>query len=236
MKKLILAGALGFVVLTGTNLPGLEATKASAATLNMEVKDVTKSYSLSSYEVSQKESFNLKKGEELTVFVYNSGFPISYTVYDADNQVIGTYNANSPYGRVFKAQKDGEISVQFQAGVNSSYVKKMSFTSKFTLSKYTTDVANTKKVESVLDEGTSVFEAEIIEVGKDYVVVKSEALNSGRSEVDTGTIYFQATKVPDVKVGDQVRVKGMFIGHEWSNSSVDASIEKLNTEDVWVWS
>ncbi|PFJ14063.1 ATP F0F1 synthase subunit alpha [Bacillus cereus] len=31
MKKLILAGALGIVALTGTNLPGVEATKASAA-------------------------------------------------------------------------------------------------------------------------------------------------------------------------------------------------------------
>lgn len=82
-----------------------------------------------------KESFNLKKGEELTVFVQNSGFPISYTVFDADNQVIGTFNANSPYGRVFKAQKDGNISVQFQVGVNSTYMKKMNFTAKFAVSK-----------------------------------------------------------------------------------------------------
>ncbi|MGH0590470.1 hypothetical protein ACQVQY_31460 [Bacillus mycoides] len=31
MKKVILAGALGIAALAGTNLPGLEATKASAA-------------------------------------------------------------------------------------------------------------------------------------------------------------------------------------------------------------
>lgn len=95
----------------------------------------TKYYSMSSYEVSQKETFNLNKGEELTVFVENSGLPISYTVFDADNQIIGTYNANSPYGRVFKVQKDGNISVQFQVGVNSSYMKKMNFTAKFAISK-----------------------------------------------------------------------------------------------------
>lgn len=136
MKKVILAGALGIAVLSGMNLPGLEAPKASAATMDLEIQEVTKYYSLSSYEVSQKESFNLKKGEELTVFVTNSGFPISYTVFDADNQVIGTYNANSPYGRVFKAQKDGNISVQFQAGVNSSFMKKINFTAKFSLSKF----------------------------------------------------------------------------------------------------
>ncbi|PEA81156.1 hypothetical protein [Bacillus pseudomycoides] len=136
MKKAILAGAVGVAVLSGMNLPGLEVPKASAATMDLKIQEVTKYYSLSSYEVSQKESFNLKKGEDLTVFVNNSGFPISYTVFDADNQVIGTYNANSPYGRVFKAQKDGNISVQFQAGVNSSFMKKMNFTAKFALSKF----------------------------------------------------------------------------------------------------
>ncbi|MGG3523477.1 hypothetical protein ABES33_27515 [Bacillus pseudomycoides] len=136
MKKAILAGAVGVAVLSGMNLPGLEVPKASAATMDLEIQEVTKYYSLSSYEVSQKESFNLKKGEDLTVFVNNSGFPISYTVFDADNQVIGTYNANSPYGRVFEAQKDGNISVQFQAGVNSSFMKKMNFTAKFALSKF----------------------------------------------------------------------------------------------------
>ncbi len=104
VKKAILAGALGIVVLSGMNLPGVEASKTSAATTNLETQEVTKYYSMSSYEVSPKKSFNLNKGEELTVFVQNSGFPISYTVFDADNQVIGTYNANSPYGRVFKTQ------------------------------------------------------------------------------------------------------------------------------------
>ena len=33
MKKLILAGALGIAALSGTNLPGLELTKASAASI-----------------------------------------------------------------------------------------------------------------------------------------------------------------------------------------------------------
>ncbi|MBY0088456.1 hypothetical protein [Brevibacillus brevis] len=136
MKKAILAGALGIAVLTGGYLPGLEVSKASAATTALDTQEVTKYYSLSSYEVTQKEAFLLKKGEELTIFVNNSGFPISYTVFDADNQVIGTYPANSPYGRVFQAEKDGNISVQFQAGANSSYMKKMNFTAKFSISKF----------------------------------------------------------------------------------------------------
>ncbi|MFI8712824.1 hypothetical protein [Brevibacillus brevis] len=135
MKKVILAGALGIVVLSGVSLPGVEVSKASAATTALDMQEVTKYYSLSSNEVTQKESFSLKKGEELTIFVNNSGFPISYTVFDADNQVIGTYQANSPYGRVFQAEKDGNISVQFQAGTNSSYMKKMNFTAKFAISK-----------------------------------------------------------------------------------------------------
>ncbi|MES5955085.1 hypothetical protein QCI42_16890 [Bacillus fungorum] len=136
MKKVILAGAVGIAVLSGMNLPGAEAPKASAATTNLDIQEITKYYSMNSYEFSQKESFSLNKGEELTVFVQNSGFPISYTVFDADDQVIGTYNANPPYGRVFKAQKDGNISVQFQAGVNSSYMNKVNFIAKFALSKF----------------------------------------------------------------------------------------------------
>ncbi|MFF2529138.1 hypothetical protein ACFVS2_09520 [Brevibacillus sp. NPDC058079] len=136
MKKAILAGALGIAVLSGVSLPGLEVSNASAATTALDMREVTKYYSLSSYEVTQKESFSLKKGEELTIFVTNSGFPISYTVFDADNQVIGTYPTNSPYGRVFQAEKDGNISVQFQAGANSSYMKKMNFTAKFAISKF----------------------------------------------------------------------------------------------------
>lgn len=136
MKKVILAGALGIAVLSGMNLPGVEAPKASAATTNLDIQEITKYYSMNSYEVSQKELFSLNKGEELTVFVQNSGFSISYTVFDADDRVIGTYNANSPYGRVFKAQKDGNISVQFQAGVNSSYMNKVNFMAKFALSKF----------------------------------------------------------------------------------------------------
>lgn len=47
------------------NLPGLEVPKASAATMDLEIQEVTKYYSLSSYEVSQKESFNLKKEKTL---------------------------------------------------------------------------------------------------------------------------------------------------------------------------
>lgn len=65
MKKVILAGALGIAVLSGMNLPGAEAPKASAATTNLDIQEVTKYYSMSSYEVSQKESFNLNKGKSL---------------------------------------------------------------------------------------------------------------------------------------------------------------------------
>ncbi|QOS99906.1 hypothetical protein JNUCC42_03870 [Brevibacterium sp. JNUCC-42] len=134
-KKIILAGVLGIAGLTGASLTGLEATKASAAT-STQAQDVVKYYSLSSNEVTQKESFYLKKGEELSVIVNNSGYPITYTVYDADNKVIGTYDTYSNYGRIFKAAKDGNISVQFKSGVNSSFTKKMSFTAKFSFYKF----------------------------------------------------------------------------------------------------
>ena len=44
------------------NLPGAEAPKASAATTNLDIQEVTKYYSMSSYEVSQKNHLILIKG------------------------------------------------------------------------------------------------------------------------------------------------------------------------------
>ncbi|MFB6367541.1 hypothetical protein ACFCP7_26555 [Paenibacillus elgii] len=102
--------------------------------LNLEAREVVKYYSLTSYEESEKEAFVLNQGEELTVFVYNSGFPITYTVYDADGQALGTYNTYTPYGRIFTAQKNGPLYVQFKAGTNSSFMKKMNFSAKFSIS------------------------------------------------------------------------------------------------------
>ncbi|GMX62875.1 MULTISPECIES: hypothetical protein [Paenibacillus] len=109
-------------------------TTASSSAANLEAKEVVKYYSLTSYEETEKEAFVLNQGEELTVFVYNSGFPITYTVYDADGQALGTYNTNTPYGRIFTAQKNGPLYVQFKAGANSSFVKKMNFSAKFSIS------------------------------------------------------------------------------------------------------
>ena len=40
MKKIILAGALGIAALAGTNLPGLEATKASAASIELDLTTI----------------------------------------------------------------------------------------------------------------------------------------------------------------------------------------------------
>lgn len=113
---------------------GTAGTTAPSSYANLEAREVVKYYSLTSYEETEKEAFVLKKGEELTVFVYNSGFPITYTVYDADGQSLGTYNTNTPYGRIFTAPKNGPLYVQFKAGANSSFVKKMNFSAKFAIS------------------------------------------------------------------------------------------------------
>ncbi|KPV58593.1 hypothetical protein QJ48_15715 [Paenibacillus sp. A3] len=109
-------------------------TTAPGGYSNLEAREVVKYYSLTSYEETEKEAFVLNQGEELTVFVYNSGFPITYTVYDADGQALGTYNTNTPYGRIFTAHKNGPLYVQFKAGANSSFVKKMNFSAKFSIS------------------------------------------------------------------------------------------------------
>lgn len=111
-----------------------KARSSDAKHPKLEAREVVKYYSLVSYEETEKEAFVLNQGEELTVTVYNSGFPITYTVYDADGQSLGTYNTYTPYGRIFTAQKNGPMYVQFKAGANSSFVKKMNFSAKFSIS------------------------------------------------------------------------------------------------------
>lgn len=100
---------------------------------SLEAREVVKYYSLVSYEETEREAFVLNQGEELTVTVYNSGFPITYTVYDVDGQSLGTYHTYTPYGRIFTAHKNGPMYVQFKAGANSSFVKKMNFSAKFSI-------------------------------------------------------------------------------------------------------
>nr|WP_088832109.1 hypothetical protein [Paenibacillus tyrfis] len=139
MKKKIVSAALSTALVLSfsasvmASSPTDIGTAAPSSYANLEAREVVKYYSLTSYEETEKEAFVLKKGEELTVFVYNSGFPITYTVYDADGQALGTYNTNTPYGRIFTAQKNGPLYVQFKAGANSSFVKKMNFSAKFSI-------------------------------------------------------------------------------------------------------
>ncbi len=47
MKKLILAGALGIAALSGTNLPGLELTKANAASIESNFFNIRRTSSRS---------------------------------------------------------------------------------------------------------------------------------------------------------------------------------------------
>lgn len=140
MKKKIVSAALSMALVLSVSASVMASsptdigTAAPGSYANLEAREVVKYYSLASYEETEKEAFVLNQGEELTVFVYNSGFPITYTVYDADGQALGTYNTNTPYGRIFTAQKNGPMYVQFKAGANSSFVKKMNFSAKFSIS------------------------------------------------------------------------------------------------------
>lgn len=85
MKKIILAGALGIAALAGTNLPGLEVTKASAAsiesnlsTIEGRVVEVTDNViSVESTKYSEPISIflnstpNVKVGVEFKSYWYN---------------------------------------------------------------------------------------------------------------------------------------------------------------------
>ncbi|EMA6343318.1 hypothetical protein ACO11K_002585 [Bacillus cytotoxicus] len=123
MKNMIIAGALTLAGITGATA-FIPETKVAAAT---QEQSFTKFYSLQSGTSSEKEPIFLKKGQELTIHP-NSKTP-SYSVYDANHNLIGQYFDG--YSRIFTAQKDGNMYVQYHAP--SVYYSPVSFSVTYTI-------------------------------------------------------------------------------------------------------
>ncbi|ABS24063.1 hypothetical protein ACRS6Y_03610 [Bacillus cytotoxicus] len=123
MKNMIIAGALTLAGITGATA-FISETKVAAAT---QEQSFTKFYSLQPGTSSEKEAIFLKKGQELTIHP-NSKTP-SYSVYDANHNLIGHYFDG--YSRIFTAQTDGNMYVQYHAP--STYYSPISFSVTYTI-------------------------------------------------------------------------------------------------------
>ncbi|MBG9595387.1 hypothetical protein ACFVV6_23385 [Bacillus mycoides] len=211
MKKIILAGALGIAALSGTNLPGLELSKASAAsiesnfsTLEGRVVEVdngvivvkSKQYE-ESVSVYIDSLSNVKVGDEVKA---TGSMMRNFTEYMIANTVENTSN---------------KLGMHMKEDGSPDYV-----------------IGEVSKVGTMEDEGDGSTK---------YVVVEYPSLNGKKDIIDVfltkGQVFNTGEKVKiDMKyVGwGGISINYNTTDHIEKVHEVKSNVE--NNEDVWIWS
>ncbi|PEU75743.1 ATP F0F1 synthase subunit alpha [Bacillus cereus] len=211
MKKLILAGALGIAALSGTNLPGLEVTKASAAsiesnfsTLEGRVIEVDKGVIVvksKQYEepvsVYMDSFSNVKIGDEVKA---TGSMMRNFTEYMIANTVENTSN---------------KLGMHMKEDGSPDYV-----------------IGEVSKVGTMEEEG---------DVSTKYVGVEYPSLNGKKVIIDVfltkGQVFHTGEKVKiDMKyVGwGGSSINWNTTDHIEKVYEVKSNVE--NNDDVWIWS
>lgn len=211
MKKIILAGALGIAALSGTNLPGLELSKASAASIEsnfstlegrvVEVDNgviVVKSKQYEEPVSVYIDSFsNVKVGDEVKA----TGSMIrNFTEYMIANTVENTSN---------------KLGMHMKEDGSPDYV-----------------IGEVSKVGTMNDEGDDSTK---------YVIVQYPSVNGKKAIIDVfltkGQVFNMGEKVKiDMKyVGwGGISINYNTTDHIEKVHEVKSNVE--NNEDVWIWS
>ncbi|HHT7237852.1 MULTISPECIES: ATP F0F1 synthase subunit alpha [Bacillus cereus group] len=211
MKKLILAGALGIAALSGTNLPGLELSKASAAsiesnfsTLEGRVIEVDKGVIVvksKQYEepvsVYMDSFSNVKVGDEVKA---TGSMMRNFTEYMIANTVENTSN---------------KLGMHMKEDGSPDYV-----------------IGEVSKVGTMEDEGDGSTK---------YVVVEYPSINGKKVIIDVfltkGQVFNTGEKVKiDMKyVGwGGSSINWNTVDHIEKVHEVKNNVE--NNDDVWIWS
>ncbi|HDR6318019.1 TPA: hypothetical protein QCU53_004843 [Bacillus thuringiensis] len=211
MKKIILAGALGIAALSGTNLPGLELSKASAASMEsnfstlegrvIEVDNGVIVVKSKQYEepvsVYMDSLSNVKVGDEVKA---TGSMMRNFTEYMIANTVENTSN---------------KLGMHMKEDGSPDYV-----------------IGEVSKVGTMEDEG---------EGSTKYVVVEYPSLNGKKVIIDVfltkGQVFHTGEKVKiDMKY---VGWGGSSIN--WNTTDNIEKVHKVksdveNNDDVWIWS
>ncbi|QIW22596.1 hypothetical protein [Bacillus thuringiensis] len=211
MKKLILAGALGIAALSGTNLPGLELSKASAASIEsnfstlegrvVEVDNGVIVVKSKQYEepisVYIDSLSNVKVGDEVKA---TGSMMRNFTEYMIANTVENTSN---------------KLGMHMKEDGSPDYV-----------------IGEVSKVGTVEDEGDGSTK---------YVVVEYPSLNGKKVIIDVfltkGQVFHTGEKVKiDMKfVGwGGSSINWNTTDHIEKVNEVKSNVE--NNDDVWIWS
>ncbi|QWH01605.1 hypothetical protein EXW52_15990 [Bacillus mycoides] len=211
MKKLILAGALGIAALSGTNLPGLELSKASAASIEsnfstlegrvVEVDNgviVVKSKQYEEPVSVYIDSFsNVKVGDEVKA---TGSMMRNFTEYMIANTVENTSN---------------KLGMHMKEDGSPDYV-----------------IGEVSKIRTMEDEGNGSTK---------YVVVQYPSVNGKKAIIEVyltkGQVFNTGEKVKiDMKyVGwGGISINYNTTDHIEKVHEVKSNVE--NNEDVWIWS
>lgn len=211
MKKIILAGALGIAALSGTNLPGLELSKASAASIEsnfstlegrvVEVDNgviVVKSKQYEEPVSVYIDSFsNVKVGDEVKA---TGSMMRNFTEYMIANTVENTSN---------------KLGMHMKEDGSPDYV-----------------IGEVSKVGTMNDEGDDSTK---------YVIIQYPSVNGKKAIIDVfltkGQVFNMGEKVKiDMKyVGwGGISINYNTTDHIEKIHEVKSNVE--NNEDVWIWS
>ncbi|PGK37497.1 ATP F0F1 synthase subunit alpha [Bacillus anthracis] len=212
MKKVILAGALGIAALAGINLPGLEATKASAAvesnmlTIEGRVMEIT--------------------GDNIYIEVKESNKDIDNT--NRFSIVTSSIHSNVKVGDYIKAM--GSKMRDFEDYMIAQSVEKVQGTDTLHQGKYLDYVfAYEYEIGHITKIGN--FQS------RDYVTVQF----TGKDGIQKKDVNVYLTKGQKFNVGDKVKVHMEYAERD-TDWWVTDEIEKVNdfqtqtlNDDQWVW-
>ncbi|HDR7951177.1 TPA: hypothetical protein QCY38_004956 [Bacillus toyonensis] len=208
MKKLILAGALGFAALSGTNLPGLEATKASAASIEtnystLEGRVVEVDHGVIVVKSKQYEEpvsvyieniSNVKVGDEVKA---TGSMMRNFTEYMVATEVENTTNKLGMH-----LKENG--SPDYLIGEVSEVGKMEDSTTKYVVVEYPTQNGEKDVIDVFLTKGQVFKTGEKVKIDMKYV-------GWGGISINYNTVDY-IEKVHDVNNSTQ------------------------NNDDVWIWS
>ena len=208
MKKLIVAGALGFAALLGTNLPGLEATKASAASIEtnfstLEGRVVEVDHGVIVVKSKQYEEpvsvyieniSNVKVGDEVKA---TGSMMRNFTEYMVATEVENTTNKLGMH-----LKENG--SPDYLIGEVSEVGKMEDSTTKYVVVEYPTQNGEKDVIDVFLTKGQVFKTGEKVKIDMKYVGWGGISIN-----------YNTVDHIEKV--------------HEVNNST-------QNNDDVWIWS
>ncbi|PEI33207.1 ATP F0F1 synthase subunit alpha [Bacillus pseudomycoides] len=211
MKKIILAGALGIAALSGTNLPGIEATKASAASIESNFSTLEGRV----VEVDNEVIVVKSKQYEEPVSVYIDS--LSNVKVGDEVKATGSMMRNFTEYMVATAVENtsNKLGMHMKEDGSPDYV-----------------IGEVSKVATMEDE---------VEGSTKYVVVQYPSVNGKKAIIDVYLTKGQVFNTGEKVKIDMKYVGWGGISINWNTTDHIEKVHEArnnieNNDDVWIWS